>query len=236
MVIGYSVNERPIEAVRFGTGENAIIFIGGIHAGFAPGSVLLAQRTVDYLTEKPGIIPDTARVYVILSMNPDSANSPGQLAGRLNARGVDLNRNWACEWRQDPLIDGRTVPDAGGGGPLSEPETQAVANFVLEQEPVAVIFWQARAAGGLVSPGGCGAPGAQSYDLTVIYAQRARYRWDDYESLIGQVVPGDASNWFDLQGIPAAAVLMPSFAEPDWERNRVAIEEVLAVYGSSDKP
>lgn len=232
-VIGYSMNDRPIEVVRFGTGEKAIVFIGGIHAGFAPGSVLLAQRVVEYFTENQDVIPPRARVYIIPSMNPDSANSPGQLSGRLNARGVDLNRNWACEWRQDPVIDGRTVRGAGGAGPLSEPETQAVANFVLEQAPAAVIFWEARAANGLVSPGGCGPPGVESYDLAITYAQSARYRWDDFESLIGHVVQGDASNWFDLQGIPAAVVLMPTFSEPDWERNRAAIEEVLRVYGGA---
>src|SRR5690606_5523131 len=81
-IIGYSVNSQPFEVVRFGIGPNAIVFIGGIHAGFAPGSVRLAQSTVDYFTENPSLIPATARVYVILSMNPDSTSAPGQLLGR----------------------------------------------------------------------------------------------------------------------------------------------------------
>lgn len=233
-IIGYSVNSQPIEVVRFGIGPNAIVFIGGIHAGFAPGSVLLAQSTVDYFTENPSVIPATARVYVILSMNPDSTSAPGQLLGRLNAQGVDLNRNWACEWRENPQIDGRIVPGAGGDGPLSAPETQAVANFIVEQKPVAVIFWEARAHGGLVSPGGCGVPGPESYNLAITYAEAAQYRWDDFESLTGQTIPGDASNWLDLQGIPAAVVLMPSFTEPDWERSVRGIEAVLHGYGGQE--
>lgn len=232
LVVGYSVNNEPIEVVRFGTGSNTIIFVGGIHAGFAPGSVRLAQRAVEYFTENPETIPAAARVYVIVSMNPDSTYAPGQISGRLNANGVDLNRNWACEWGRNPEIDGRVVRGAGGNGPLSEPETSAVADFIVERDPVAVIFWEARAHDGLVSPGGCGSPGSESYNLTVAYARGAGYRWDDFESLIGQVVQGDASNWLDLQGIPAAVVLVRSFTEPDWERNRLGIEAVLRAYGN----
>lgn len=230
-ILGVSANGRPIEVVRFGTGPNVIVFIGGLHAGFAPASVGVAERAVRYFREQPQEIPENATVYVIINMNPDSSYSPGNLPGRLNGHGVDLNRNWDCEWSSDPQIEGRVVQGAGGSAPLSEPETQVLADFIMENDPVAVIFWEAQAWRGLVSPGGCGAPSRASYDLTVAYARAAGYRWEDYENLTGDVVPGDATNWLDAQGIPATAVLLPSLTEVAWESNRAGIGAVLTAYG-----
>src|SRR4029079_8567480 len=47
---------------------------------------------------------------------------------RCNANGVDLNRNFAWEWR----------PRDGGPGAFSEPETQALAGLVDQLKPDSV--------------------------------------------------------------------------------------------------
>ncbi|MDX1689018.1 MAG: M14 family zinc carboxypeptidase [Candidatus Promineifilaceae bacterium] len=231
LILGYSVEDQPIEAARFGDGPRAVVFVGGLHAGFAPSSVRLAEQTVDYFRKTPEAVPVGVTLYVILSMNPDSVYDPGALPGRLNANGVDLNRNWDCDWTPNPEIEGRTIPGAGGPQPFSEPETQAVAEFLLFVEPAAVVFWEARASGGLVSPGGCGQLSAASQSLAEQYARAARYQRERFESYAGQTVPGDASNWADGQGFPSIVVLLPSATAVDWEANRAAIEAVLRASG-----
>jgi eukaryotic-like serine/threonine-protein kinase len=155
-VIGRSVLGSSIEAVRFGSGNRAILFVGGLHAGSAPSTVSLAQRVINHFTDNPAEIPSTAIVYVISNTNPDSPYAPGELSGRLNGNNVDLNRNWDCRWVEDASWRGNVVPGSGGPAPFSEPETQALAEFILDLNPAAVIFWEARAQDGLSSPGTCG--------------------------------------------------------------------------------
>jgi hypothetical protein len=231
IALGESAGGLPVEVVRFGNGPNAVVFVGGIHAGFAPSTVRMAQAAVQHFTDNPQDVPQSATVYVILSMNPDSVRDPGFLPGRLNANGVDLNRNWNCLWTQNPPIDDEIVPRAGGAEPFSEPETRAVADFLVDKEARAVIFWEARAVPGLVLPGACGPTSEVSNPLALSYANAIGYRWQTIENLSAPVVRGDASNWLDLQGIPAIFVLMPSFTEPAWDRNLPAILQVVREYG-----
>lgn len=97
--IGQSGRSVTINAVRIGNGPQAVLFVGGLHAGFAPNTVSLASQAADYFSEAPNLVPETITLYIVVSLNPDSAYAPGEIAGRLNARGVDLNRNWDCNWR-----------------------------------------------------------------------------------------------------------------------------------------
>jgi eukaryotic-like serine/threonine-protein kinase len=230
MVIGYSVRNIPIEAVRFGVGDHVIIFVGGLHAGFAPGSVTLANRTHEYLSQNLEEVPAGITLYIVLNANPDSAYDPGELRGRLNANGVDLNRNWDCRWTADPQWRNVTYRGTGGTAPLSEPETKALADLILAQNPRAVVFWQAMASGGLSSPGNCGARSQASESLARIYGRAAGYRVADFEQLTNQQINGDVTNWLDRQGIPAISVLLPTYSGADWENNRAAILAVLRAY------
>lgn len=227
LVIGHSVNGKPIEAVRFGNGPQTIIFIGGLHAGFAPGTVTLAQQTVAHFEQNPAAIPPNLTIYVILSANPDSPNAPGQLNGRLNANRVDLNRNWDCNWLSNARWRGNVVPGSGGSAPFSEPETQSLRDFILEKNPAAVIFWEARVDNGLVSPGNCGVRHQPSESLATAYGAAAGYPVADFEDLTGQVLNGDGANWLVQQGIPAIAILLPQYSSMDWAHNLAGILAVL---------
>lgn len=229
-VVGRSVQNAPIEVVRFGSGARAVLFIGGLHAGAAPGTVTLANRAITYFTQNPTAVPETLTVYVMPSANPDSPLAPGELAGRLNANGVDLNRNWDCRWSADAKWRGIVVPGSGGTAPFSEPETMALRDFILDVNPVAVIFWEARATGGLASPGACSDRTEVSATLTEVYGLAAGYQIGDFENITNQELNGDGTNWLDDRGIPAAAILLPEYAGDDWPSNLAGIEAVLRLY------
>lgn len=230
-ILSHSVNGVPIEAIRFGDGPNSIIMVGGLHAGYAPATVRMAQRAAEYFLENPDAVPENATVHVVYSMNPDSVYYPGRVPGRLNANGVDMNRNWDCNWARDPVIEGQIRPGAGGNRPQSEPEAQALVRLFEEETPAAAIFWEARASNGLVAPGVCGERRSVSNNLAAVYGQASGYRWDTAEAIDLGPVQGDVTNWLDAQGIPAIAVLLPSFTSVDWEPNRAGIDAVLQAYG-----
>lgn len=229
-IIGTSVLNQDIEAVRFGSGPNVVVLVGGLHAGFAPSTVELAERAIDYFTSSPQDVPTAVTLYIIPNASPDSPRAPGELAGRLNANGADLNRNWDCRWVQDAKWRNDVIPGSGGTEPFSEPETQALKSFIESVEPTAVIFWEARATNGLSSPGLCDAQSFVSGTLGDIYGFAAGYEVADFESLTNQEVNGDATNWLDSQGIPAIAVLLPDYESVDWGSNLLGILAVLRSY------
>jgi murein peptide amidase A len=120
--IGRSVDGRPITAVERGTpGGTVVLVIGVIHGDETAGVKIVEDlATAD--------IPPGIDVWLIESMNPD-----GQKARiRTNAHLVDLNRNFPYEWA--PLGEPGDS-EYGGRGPASEPETQAIVDFVTEIHP-----------------------------------------------------------------------------------------------------
>lgn len=231
IVLGMTGRGSPIEAVRFGTGETALIFVGGLSAGFAPSTVAIAGRVVSHLTANPQLVPETLTVYIVLSASPDAPVAPGEYRGRLNSNGVDLNRNWDCNWAADTRWQGDIVRGSGGAAAFSEPESRALRDFIFDVGPEGVIFWQARAEGGLVSPGVCGSRINVSASLAGIYGLSAGYRVEDFEDLTNQTLNGDAMNSLDAYGVPAIAVLLPSYNTVDWDNNLNAVLAVLQSYG-----
>lgn len=224
---GRSARGTPLLAYQFGAGGQTLLLVGGIHGGFAPGSVRLAEELINYFTDEPADVPADVTLIIVPELNPDSEEAPGQLSGRLNGNGVDLNRNWNCRWTADPVWGGVARPGLGGTAPFSEPEVAALVSLT-EAEPVqAVVFWQGRAALGLASPGACGEEAAVSRPLAQTYGVGAGYRVADFEALVDQEVNGDATNWLDSQGIPAISVLLPDYDESDFEANLTAVLAVL---------
>jgi len=151
-VIGYSVQGRPITVTRLGTGEDTLVVIGAIH-GFEGNSARLVEALMQGLAGK---IPASARVYFIPTFNADGyANGT-----RLDANGVDLNRNWdTSNWERDTCYgEGNPVTGGGGAYPFSEPETAALSTWLLalnaqSSTPPRVISYHAYHEGGLVLPG-----------------------------------------------------------------------------------
>lgn len=125
-VFGTSVQGRDLVAFRLGEPQRprvrTVVLMAAMHGNeSAPSQILRAL--VDGL---PVVALD---LWVIPTYNPD-----GVAAGtRKNANGVDLNRNFPHDWKD---LDGNYE---SGSGPASEPETQAVMDFLEKVDPDAIL-------------------------------------------------------------------------------------------------
>jgi len=244
-VIGSSVEGRDIETYTYGKGEKHLTFIGGIHGGYEWNSVLLAYKAIDYLKIHPEIIPDNLTVTIIPSANPDGVykvtkkegrftiadipESDATIPGRFNANKVDLNRNFDCKWQ--PESTWRNQPVSAGSATFSEPETQTIQNFVLENNPIAVIFWHSQANAVYASECEQGIL-PETLDIMNTYAEASGYpaiaTFDSYE------VTGDAEGWLAFIGIPAITVELKTHEDIDWEQNLAGIKALFNYYNQPD--
>ena len=122
-MIGHSVEGRPIEAVHVGGKGPVVLVVGCIH-----GNECAALPVVRELERAQ---PAHEDLWVIPEANPDGA-AHGE---RLNAHGVDLNRNFPAGWRPGPRDGYYPGPRA-----LSEPESQAMLAFIRRIHP-AITIW-----------------------------------------------------------------------------------------------
>jgi hypothetical protein len=152
--IGYSVAGRPLEVYTFGKGPRLRMIVAGIHGGYEWNTIALADELIKYIHDKPEVIPKDVTLYILRNMNPDGDARSHWVEGRVNERGVDLNRNfptnWAADWDREGCYD--LTETTGGTGPGSEPETQAVMRFLQTHRIEALISYHSAALG--VFPGG----------------------------------------------------------------------------------
>lgn len=236
--LGYSAENRPIDAWQFGAGIFHIVLVGGIHGGYEWNSALLAYRMRDVFTAAASHLPASITLTIIPAANPDGLYRVTQRTGpftardvrlplepgRFNGNGVDLNRNWDCNWQRTALWRGRSVP--AGDAPFSEPEVQALRDFLLGHRPVAVVFWHSVADG--VYAAGCGSPWLPSVQLAEHYGRASGY--NVYRSFDFYQVTGDATDWLATQGIPGITVELSARDELDWQRNWRGVSDLLAAH------
>lgn len=204
--IGTSVQGRGITAYSFGTGASTILFVGATH-GDETSSANILRQLIDYLESRGGV-PAGKTVTIIPVLNPDgyAANQ------RTNARNVDLNRNFpANNWKRSVIMPGGARNTNGGGKkPLSEPESAALANFVLNHRPKLVLTYHAVA--GLVIPNGSG----NSSTLARLYDRQSNVGYSagsENESVFQYDTTGAFEDWLhDKAGIPALLIEL-------WTRN-----------------
>lgn len=216
--IGVSADNQTISFTRIGTGEKPVVLVGGMHAGFAPGSLALAERAIEYFGQQG--VPPSVSLYVVPNANPDSQDGDvGELSGRLNGNGVDINRNWGCNWSADAVWRDEAIE--AGRASFSEPETQALREFFEDIAPEVVISFEAR--GDFIVLGVCNNR-TVSMDMAEIYSDGSGYRIDD---ITGYTLTGDLSDWLNSQGIPSFAILLSGYTTTDWSQNRAGIQAIL---------
>lgn len=210
--IGRSVEGRPIWAWRFGEGERRLVLVGAIHGGFEANSALLAELLIDHFRDHPEDVLPGVEIVIIPAANPDGLVRGSGVEARFNANGVDLNRNWGCEWSETAVVQDMTVNP--GTGPFSEPESQALRDFFLTEPPAAVVFYHSAAGGVFMGECGDDHPAADWMGEMLEEATGYTYGQFDYYE-----VSGDASNWLAAQGIPAAIIELNTQTEPEFAQN-----------------
>ena len=229
--IGKSAGGRDIMVSRIGSGPRHIVVVGGLAAGFAPASVNMVLMLNQTFTDKPDLVPAIITLDIILNANPDSqANGiqSGQPAGRLNANGVDLNRNWDCYWNANAVF--RSASINPGSEAFSEPESRVLRDFIIKSFSQAAIFYGARSDKQVV-PGGCGEVSVFSQPLANLYAKASGYTAAPF---VAYDVSGDATNWLDSQGVASVYVLLPDYdalTNSDMQANLNSIQTILNTYG-----
>ncbi len=165
--IGASIQGRTVWAtkisdnVRTNEDEPELLFTAAIHAREVI-TPLVAINVMRHLLENYGTdsaatsLVDNREIWFVIPVNPDGyyynevTNPAGGGMWRKNRRnngdgsfGVDLNRNYGYQWGCD---DDGSSPETGdptyrGIAPFSEPETQALRDFIEANEFVATVYF-----------------------------------------------------------------------------------------------
>lgn len=221
--IGYSSQGRAIQAYRFGNGPSKVLYMGAMH-GDERGTKALMDAWINDLETYPDRVAAHRSIIVIPVVNPD-----GYAAyTRRNARNVDLNRNFpANNWKSDVTMPGGQLVKAGGGGEaLSEPESKALAAFVLAERPRLTLTYHS--IGSLVQPNGSG----DSSGLAGSYESASPY----YLLAVGAATPfdydttGAFEDWLhDKLGLPAMVIELGSHTSSEWSGNANAMWKMAQI-------
>jgi predicted deacylase len=222
--IGYSVQGRPLQVLQFGSGQHHLMIVAGIHGGYESNTVLLANLLVDKLKAKEVVVPADVTLYILTDLNPDGYVRQLGPEGRANADNVDLNRNWDANWKArwygTQCWSKRAI--TAGSAPFSEPETLALANFLIDQKIEALISYHSAALG--IFPGGNWADEssmalASQLDLVSPYAYPPVNSDCEYT---GQLV-----DWASSKGIAAVDIELRTHDDPDLEINVNVLQSFL---------
>jgi hypothetical protein len=221
--IGTSMQGRPIIASQFGSANTTILFIGAMH-GNETNSQAILEKWIDELDTNPDKIPSSVSVVIIPSTNPDGVAN----GSRLNARGINLNRNFPTDdWSHMVIEPGNNgiLTGAGGLSPLSEPESAALANYVQSHNIRFAVTYHS--SGGLVQSNVAG----NAETVGKSYASRVGYRFVPAYS-IGNVfdysICGAFEDWIGQKlNIPGLLVELDSSWNDEFWQNQPAMWDIV---------
>jgi len=167
---GHSVNGLSIQGRWLGSprAPRVVLVVGEIHGSEPAGRAVV--RRLRALRPPTGVA-----LLLVETANPDG----GRLGTRWNANGVDLNRNYPFGWMAGGMAFDTYFP---GSGPLSEPESSALAALVRRIEPRVTVWYHQHMR--LVDRSG-----GDPY-LERLYAKRSRLPYKAIAPL-----PGTATSW-----------------------------------------
>lgn len=135
-------NHHPLIFTHFGKPSgDCILFLGGVHGDELP-TVYLMFKLARYIQENPQVVKDKCIVIAPL-VNPDGYLKPSPT--RVNATGVDLNRNFPTrhwqpdahrQWRAKSKKNGRYYPGPKAG---SEQETLFQVALIKRFKPQKIL-------------------------------------------------------------------------------------------------
>jgi protein MpaA len=217
--IGTSVQGRPLTAYKFGSGPSLVLFIANME-GNEQNSANLLDQWIPNVDANPGKIPAGRTLVIIPKINPDGYAADT----RLNASGIDLNRNFPSNnWQTqvtEPLGN-NVVTNDGGMTPLSAPESQALAAYTTANRPRLTMTMHSH--GAIVEANDAG----DSDALGVRYAALADYKpIPTYKigSFFAYSTTGAYEDWMkDKLGLPALEVELESPTNDEYSRNLPAL-------------
>ncbi|MGD8398689.1 MAG: peptidoglycan DD-metalloendopeptidase family protein, partial [Anaerolineae bacterium] len=226
LVLGHSVEGRPIVAYRFGTGPIKVALVGDIHGALEANTHELAQLLRAHFQDHPDEVPADVSLWIVPTMNPD-----GLATGhRWNANDVDLNRNAdtdldGCagnDWSRDTVGYEGSHPGAGGTYPFSEPESVAVRDF-LDDAWIAIFYHSEAEA---IYRDSCQrhAPTAR---LAALLSEATGYPVPE-EGWVGYPITGDFGDYLAGEGVASVTVELADHDAPEFERNLAGVHAVLA--------
>ena len=124
-IVGTSVENRPIETLILGSGDDVTFILATIH-GDEPAGTPLVEALTEYLMQNRYLL-DNRKVIIVPVANPDGLAR----RSRYNANGVDLNRNFTAANRVNNPKYGKSA--------LSEPESQILYQIINEHNPNRII-------------------------------------------------------------------------------------------------
>ena len=214
--IGASAEGRPIDVYIVGQATHEVLVVGGIHGAPEANTSVLVWDLLSTFASQPQLMPPNLDIAFVPQANPDGlADGTRELAD-----GVDPNRNWPTpDWSPDSFGPDGYLAAGGGPQPWSEPETRALAAFVQQSHPVAVLSYHS--AEGLVM----GGPNARALGLFDAYVEASGYIGGYF---IAYSVAGDFAQWLDDDSnIPTIEVELPDHANADVERNLAGVLAVV---------
>ncbi len=237
--VGTSVSGRFIDCYKIGKGDKKILFVSAIH-GNEVGTVKLSYNLIKYLYEHT-LDFQSYTFYIVPCLNPDGFAlaqenkdyAHGGRIGRFNGHLVDLNRNFDVPsfqkeslWSYGKEYSESVKVNCGAYG-NSEPETQAVTKFILNNK-IDFLF-SFHSVGADVLP----AHDETSIKLAHIYAEKAQLKLmsDPVWHKLKQT--GTFKEWCESKNISFLEIEIPTRYGSDWERQKEAI--VAAVRNLNNK-
>ena len=223
-MIGSSTEGNPLEVYTFGDGEQERMIVAGIHGGDEWNTITLANQLIRHLNQNPSLLPDDITLYILPNLNPDGEARAHNKYGRLNHNGVDLNRNFPVNWKQEWSRAGcwNYLPTSGGTGPGSEAETQVLMKFIDSHHLQVLISYHSAALG--VFPGGL--PWEEdSTRLAQSIAEVTSYPFPPLDT--GCTYSGTLADYAVSAGIAAVDLELTNHFDTDFDQNLQVLDVVL---------
>ena len=210
-LFGRSVQGRNLVAHILGNGPEITIIFAAVH-GNETATPYQVRQLRAHLKRHPELLKNR-RVVLIEAMNPDGL----QRKTRVNANGVDINRNYPGTWRRAKRGDSfKSGPSAA-----SEPETRAMMALTKKYPPSKIVSSH--------QPLHCLAyTGARSVPLARAIAAKNGYRITDN---VGYPTPGGFGGYCDKVLKAAVVTLELPWQKPEaaWKANATALLAAIAL-------
>ncbi|HOV14166.1 MAG TPA: DUF2817 domain-containing protein [Spirochaetota bacterium] len=218
VIIGHSIEKRPIYLHQFGGGKELLLIVAGIH-GNEENTEETANLLIDKITNGDIQIPEDKSLWVIPAVNPD-----GLYRGRrFNKNNVDLNRNFLTDKWESTFFFYNTK-FSSGKNPFSEPETIALRElFNKIKDEFKIVVISLHSAGDAVIPGN---NLFYNNNLIQIIMNCSEYIYDT----VGYETFGDLTGWLsDKLGIASVTIEFKSKKISDLDNVEKIVRQLLKV-------